>query len=262
MSTIWQDIRYGGRMLLMKPGFTLIAIITLALGIGANTAIFSVLNAVVLKPLPYDHPEQLVAVWESNPEKRGFEQAGVAPLNYLDWRHQNHVFAELLALRDQRYTLTGAGDPEQITGEDTTAGLFPMLRVKAALGRTFTADDEKPGQEQVAVISHGLWQRRFGGDAGLIGKTIKLNSKLYTVVGVMPPNFHFPSPQEELWTPLVFRPQDLASRGHKNWSGHRAAQRRRHDGASPDRHRRAHRAHQADRSRKKRRLRRAIARLG
>jgi len=217
MNTLWQDIHYGARMLLKKPGFTLIAMITLALGIGANTAIFSVLNAVVLKPLPFEHAEQLVMAWESNPEKSGFERMPVAPPNYLDWRHQNHVFEEMVALRDQSYTLTGAGDPEQILGDTTTAGLFPLLRVEAALGRTFNADDEKPGQEQVVVISHGLWQRRFGSDAGLIGKTIKLNGKLYTVVGVMPENFHFPTPEAELWTPLIFKAQDLASRGHKNY---------------------------------------------
>ncbi len=216
MQTLWQDLRYGARMLMKNPGFALIAVLTLALGIGANTAIFTVLNAVVLRPLDFDHSERLVVCWESNPEKN-FPRLTVSAPNFTDWQKQQSVFEQMAALGDRELTLSGGGAPEQVKGYAVTAGLFPLLRVKPALGRAFTAAEDHPGREQVVVLSHKLWQRRFGGDAGIIGRSIKLNHKDYTVLGVMDAGFKFPSPEVEVYLPLAFGPKELASRGSKNF---------------------------------------------
>jgi putative ABC transport system permease protein len=212
MQTLWQDLRYGARMLWKKPGFTFVAVITLALGIGANTAIFSVANAALLRPLPYQNPDELVMVWETAP-KLGFPHNDVAPANFIDWRDQNQVFAHIAAFGGASLSLTGRGEPERIEGERVSASLFPLLGVAPALGRVFTAEEDRGGAQGVIVLSHGLWRRRFGGDAGVIGQSLTLDNRQYTVVGVMPAHFRFPGREQEFWTPMAFEPDEAAGRG-------------------------------------------------
>jgi putative ABC transport system permease protein len=217
MSTIWQDIRYGMRMLWKSPGFTLVAVLALALGIGANTAIFSVVNAMLLRPLPYQDSDRLVVLWETNPSLanvflRTHNEA--SPANYLDWKQQQTVFEDIAAYRWNDYNLTGSGDtPEQLTGNPVTANLFDVLKVKPLIGRTFRPEESDPKSDRVAVLSYGLWQRRFGGDANIIGKSLTLNGNPTTVVGVMPADFEFPGAFSELWTALRFAGDQPPSRG-------------------------------------------------
>jgi predicted permease len=185
MDTLWQDLRYGVRMLIKSPGFTAVAVLTLALGIGANTAIFSVTNAVLLRALPYRDADRLVIVWETNQRT---EQNTISPANFFDWQVQNSVFEGMAAFNDTRNSLSGDGEPEEVPGQITTDNLFSVLGVNAMLGRTFTPEDGKPGQNNVVVISYGLWQRRFGGDPNVIGRKVILNAVEHTVIGVLPPD--------------------------------------------------------------------------
>jgi putative ABC transport system permease protein len=198
MQTLLQDMRYGARMLLKQPGFTLIALLTLALGVGANTAIFSVINAVLLRPLPYDESERLALYNERSPQMDGMS---ISWPNYTDWRAQQRVFEEMGVFNRGDYNLTGSGEPERIQTGQVTASLFTTLRVRAALGRVFTADEDMPGGPPVVVLSHGLWQRRFAGDPQILGKTLNFNDRDYTVIGVMPQGFRFPS-RVEMWVPV------------------------------------------------------------
>jgi putative ABC transport system permease protein len=196
-----QDLRYGVRMLLKHPGFTTIAVITLALGIGANTAIFSVVNAVLLRPLPYQEPERLIRLWESNPG-RGWPEFSASALNFEDWRKQQTVCEQLAAYEFATFNLTGGGEPERAAALGVTANLFPTLGTPPALGRNFLPEEEQAGRHRVAILSDGLWRRRFGADPQLIGRQVQLSGENYTVVGVMPPRFQL-TPGAELWTPLV-----------------------------------------------------------
>src|SRR5262245_10291904 len=207
-----QDVRYGARVLARQPGFTLAAVIVITLGIGANTAIFSVANTVLLRPLPYQNPDELVMVWETAP-KLGFPHNDVAPANFIDWREQNRVFAQIAAFGDNSVSLTGRGEPERIEGERVSASLFPLLGVPPALGRVFTPEEDRSEAQRVIVLSHSLWQRRFGGDPGVIGQRLTLNSHPYTVIGVMPAHFRFPSREQEFWLPIAFEPEEAAGRG-------------------------------------------------
>jgi putative ABC transport system permease protein len=192
MNTLLQDIRYGLRVLAKNPGFSAVAVLTLALGIGANAAIFSVVDAVLLKPLPYKDSDRLVVVWEQNP-KRGWYRNIVSAANFLDWRRQNDVFTQMAAIDPQRaFNLTGTGRPEEVWGEQTTTNLFALLGVRPFKGRDFLPEEDRPGGPRVVILSYGLWQRRYGGDASLIGKQIFLNNESYTVVGIMPAGFYFP----------------------------------------------------------------------
>jgi len=207
MQTLLQDLRYGARMLMKKPGFTLIAVLTLALGIGANTAIFSVVNAVLIRSLPYAQAERLVTVWEKT---RMSEQNQINIGNFLDWKAQNNVFTDVAAFADARAILTGEGEPEEIPAQRVTDNLFSVLSANAMLGRTFSPDDSKPGQNNVIVISYGLWQRRFGGDPNVIGRKALLGNFENTIIGVMPPDFKWhirknslTGKAAELWTPLI-----------------------------------------------------------
>jgi putative ABC transport system permease protein len=196
MSTLLQDLRYGLRMLLKKPGFTVVAIITLALGIGANTAIFSVVNAVLIKPLPYKEPERLIWWWEQQPQ---LAQAPLSPGDLADFQAQNQTFEQVAGIRDTLLTLTGNGAPEPLRGEIVSANYFAMLGVPPILGRALQADDGQKGAPRVAVLSHTLWQRRFGGDANVIGQSLRISGEDVTVVGVMPASFNAPTERAEIW---------------------------------------------------------------
>jgi putative ABC transport system permease protein len=192
MQTLLQDLKFGLRMLAKNPGFTAAAVLTLALGIGANTAIFSVVNAVLLKPLPYKNADRLAIVWEQNRE-RGWYRNIVSAANFLDWRKQNDVFTQMAAIKPAKgFNLTGTGKPEEVSGEVVTANLFTLLGVKPFLGRGFLPEEDKLGGPRVVILSYGLWERRFGHDPTSVGKPISLNNESYAVVGIMPPNFYFP----------------------------------------------------------------------
>jgi putative ABC transport system permease protein len=206
IANLWQDLRYGARMLSKNPGFTLIAVATLALGIGANTAIFSVVNAVLIRAFPYSDADRLAIVWET---RRG-EVNTVSPANFFDWQEQNKVFEGMAAYADTRVNLAGDIEPEEIPAQRSTANLFSILGVNALLGRTFSAEDGKPGQNKVAVISFALWQRRFGGDPRVIGRNINLDAVDYTLIGVLPPDvkwhvrkFSLTDQPAELWVPSI-----------------------------------------------------------
>jgi putative ABC transport system permease protein len=198
MSTILQDIRYGARMLLKTPALTAIVILALALGIGANTAIFSVINAVVLRPLPYDRAEQLLFLNERSPV---LDEMSISYPNFSDWRDQNHVFEKIGVYNRNSYNLTGYGEAERILTGQVSADLFSALHVNAGVGRLFTNDEDKPGAAPVVVLSYALWQRRFGGQKSILNQTLTLNGKSYTVIGVMPQDFAFPT-RVEMWVPV------------------------------------------------------------
>src|SRR5438045_158587 len=185
------DLKFAVRQLLKDPGFTAVAVFTLALGIGANTAIFSVVNAVLLRPLPFKEPERLVTVWERNP-KQGYDQNVAAPANYLDWKAQSQSFEQLAMFDVARgYNLTGTDEPARVIGFAVTANLFQTLGVNPAIGRGFSIEEETQGRDRVAILSHGLWQRRFGSDKNILGKTISLDGNSYTIIGVMPAGFSY-----------------------------------------------------------------------
>jgi putative ABC transport system permease protein len=215
MQTLWQDLRYGLRMLLGKPGFTLVAVITLALGIGANAAIFSVINSVLLRPLPYPQPERLVWIWGTNPSADIKQESASLP-DFVDWKAQSQSFAALGGFANFSPILTGAGEPERLTGAVVTDGFFSTLGVSPQLGRAFTSDEDRPGAQRVVVLSHGLWQRRFGGDPQIAGQKITLNGNPYMIVGVMPPGFKHPLPgmrlPVEVWAPLGLDPAKTGRR--------------------------------------------------
>src|SRR6266545_3521255 len=198
MQTLWQDLRYGARMLLKNPGITFVVILALALGIGANTAIFSVINAVLLRPLPYDEADRLVFLNETS---KSMADISISYPNFSDWRSQNHVFEKIGVYNRNSYNLTGGGEPERILTAQTSADLFSALRVQPAIGRVFTNDEDKPGGTPVVVLSYGLWQRRFGGQTSIVNQPLTLNGKSYTVIGVMPEGFQFPS-RVEMWVPV------------------------------------------------------------
>jgi putative ABC transport system permease protein len=209
MNTIWQDLRYGARMLWKTPGFTLIAVITLALGIGANTAIFSVVNAVLLNPLPYTEPERLTLVWTTL-EKIGLKQNWVSEPEVLDFREQSKLFESFSVVNAGSASLTGGGEPEQLNGAQISTNLFSQLGVKMQIGRDFDPSEEKPGATRVAILSHGLWQRRFGGERSVIGNSVNVNGRATTIVGVLPPHFALLLPEEahvpanlDLWLPYA-----------------------------------------------------------
>lgn len=207
-----QDIRYALRLLAKSPGFTLAAILTLALGIGANTAIYSLVYHVLLRPLPYPQPEQLTMVWVDNRREKIPEDITSYP-NLMDWRAQNQSFHGLAGMSYGVQALTGVGEPEEFRVAMVTANFFDVMGVPPALGRAFTVDDEKEGNDNIVIIGHGLWQRRFGGDPKVIGQTIHLSGRARQIVGIMPAGFQFP-PTRELWEPLAPSAQARANRGN------------------------------------------------
>jgi len=210
---VMQDLRFGLRMLRKSPGFTITAVVTLALGIGANTAIFGVVNTVLLRPLPYRDADRLVTVWSYN-RTRGYDTDLISPLDFADWRVQSNAFEKLAASTDVQYTMTGAGEPVPVIAYAFSADYFDVLGVRPLLGRTFFPDEEQPGKNQVAVLSYGFWQRHFGAHRELINKTITLDGAPYTVVGVMPPEFKYPS-RTELWTPLTPNAEAAIDRNYR-----------------------------------------------
>jgi putative ABC transport system permease protein len=217
MNLLAQDLRYSLRMLLKRPGFTLVAVITLALGIGANTAIFSVVNAVLLNPMPYRAPDRLMQFWETNPLKN-WTQATVAPANLFDWQKQSQSFEEIAAYMgsDKKgpglagLQLTGSGEPERVQALYVTGNIFSVLGADAMLGRTLREEETWEGKHRVIVLSYGLWQRRFGSDPDVIGQSIEINGRNREIVGVMPPGFYFPAKEIEMWVPMGWNHDQIA----------------------------------------------------
>jgi predicted permease len=216
VETLWQDLRYGARQLRRSPAFTTAAVVTLALGIGANTAIFSVVNAVLLRPLPYKDPERLVMVWEQL-LKIGLNQFGAPLANYFEYRDQNQVFEDIAAVEYTHLDLTGQDRPERLLTLRASANLFPLLGVKTALGRAFVSGENQPGHGDVAILSDALWRSRFGADPGAIGRTLLLDGKLFTVIGVMPRGLRFTTGDPvvpDVWIPLAFQADPQRDSGH------------------------------------------------
>lgn len=230
METFIQDLKHGARMLLKTPGFIAVAVLTLALGIGANAAIFSVVNAVLLRPLPFADPQRLVIIGESNASQKGAEgDIGIAPANFLDYAKDNTTFERMgvfsMTVRTG-FNLGGAEDPERVASANVSSQLFPTLGVNPIHGRQFAPEEEKPGNNRSTILSYGLWKRRFGADPGIINKTISLNGFSYLVVGVMPEGFQFPTKDVlpelqslakpvELWVPLSMNDAGWTSRGSR-----------------------------------------------
>src|SRR5579864_4465163 len=212
MTTIAKDLKYGFRMLTKNPASTVVAMIALALGIGANSAIFSVVNAVLLRPLPYKDSSRLVVIWETKLSKN-IRQEQVSPADYRDWLEQQRVCDAIAALREQPAVLAGSQLPERVETALISPRLFELLGVKAALGRTFFAEEDQAGRNRVAVISYGLWMRRFGGDPGILGKSVVVDGNSFTVVGVTPRDFRLLNTASELWLPYTLDAKELSQRG-------------------------------------------------
>jgi putative ABC transport system permease protein len=213
LGTVWHDARYAVRTFLKSPGFTAVALLALALGIGANTAIFSVVNAVLLRSLPYRDADRLAVVWETN-RQRGYRRNVMSPANFVELRTQAQSFEGLSAFYDWRFNLTGAGEPVEVPVQVTTADLFDVLGARAALGRTYTVEEVRAGREDLAVLSHGFWLSRFGGAHDVVGKTVALNGEPVEIVGVMPPEFRWFVKENSrggkpasMWVPTRLNPQ-------------------------------------------------------
>ncbi len=220
MQPLLQDLRYGARMLLKNPGFTAVAVITLALGIGANTAIFSVVNAVLLRPLPFKDPERLVWVWGTVPR---LGQANHSPVEFLAYQAQQTSFTEMAAYRNMPFTVTGGAEPEFVQGMIVSPNYFSLLGVPASRGRVFQPEDARPGAPRMAVVSYDLWQERYGGDPNLIGRSFTINGESATVIGVMPPSF-----QTNLSVKLWLSPRQAAPDYQMNYRGDTLAMRENH----------------------------------
>ncbi|HEU4619056.1 MAG TPA: ABC transporter permease, partial [Gammaproteobacteria bacterium] len=214
-----QDFRYALRLLRRSPGFTVLTVLILALGIGANTSIFSVVSAVFIKPLPFAEPDRLVLLWEDWTSTGGTSRVTVAPANYVDWKARSRSFQDMALFSGlAQYTLTGGGEPEQVAAMRATGNLFSVLRVTPILGRTFSPDDEGPEATPVAVIGQALWVHRFGSDPAIVGRDIVLDNVKHTVIGVVPSGFNYPNKDVEIYVPASFTPQELAERNnHALW---------------------------------------------
>src|ERR1043165_2739076 len=198
MTALFQDLRYGARILMKQPAVTLVAVVTLALGIGANTAIFSLVNGILLRPLPFREPDRVVRLIQASPNL-GLATWGVSQADFAAYREQNRSFESLTLFTNGGANLTGEGEPERLTVTNVSADFFKVFGVNPVLGRTFREGEDSPGKNGVCVISYGLWQRRFGGDQHIIGKTLILNNTPTEIVGVMPADFKFPRLATELW---------------------------------------------------------------
>src|SRR6267143_1792871 len=211
MESLLADLRYGLRSLRRSPGFTIVCVLTLALGIGANTAIFSMVNALLLHPYNFRNLDSLVRVWEDRGIDEGYDARYVARADAEDLRATNGVFEGLTTYSYQSFGMGVEGDVQPVLGCRVSANFFDVLAITPAAGRLFSAAEEQPGADQVTILSYGIWQRRFGGDPQLLGKTISLNSRVYTIVGIMPKDFDYPVPVE-LWVPLALTPAEKADR--------------------------------------------------
>jgi putative ABC transport system permease protein len=218
MRNLFSDFKLGFRILLRNPGFSVTVILLLALGIGANTAIFSVVDAVLLRPLPYQDPSRIMQIWHVPPAKSfpGLSLFSVSPANYLDWRSMNHSFEDMAAFGGARFNVGGKERPESIQAAPVAPGFFSILRVQPILGRGFTPDDDRPGHGHVVVLGNTLWRERYGADPAVIGQKIVLDGEPYTILGVMPPKFKYPS-WAQLWTPLAWTDEKRAVRGNHNY---------------------------------------------
>src|ERR1044071_7118682 len=213
IENVLEDARYSLRLLTKNPAFTFVVLLTLALGIGANTAIFSFANGILLRPLPYPQSDRLV-VLDETALKRGVDSMSVSYPNFLDWREQNTVFEDIgTYFGSSRFALTGAGEPAQIRGSRISRGLFEILRVSPQLGRTFTPDEDRPEEDAVVILGYDLWQRTFGGDPNILGKKITLSNRARTVIGVMPRGFRFPE-VSDLWVPLALTTKMFTRNDH------------------------------------------------
>lgn len=213
-----QDIRYALRWLIKQPGFTVVALLTIAIGIGSNSAIFSVLNAILLRPLPYQDSGRLVMLWD-NFKALDLMRIGAISAELIDYQNENQAFEDVAGFRNVQFSLTGSGTAEQVTGSRVSPNLFSMLGAAPSIGRGFVAEDAQPGHENIAILSHELWRRRFSSDSSIVGRTVLLNGNLYTIAGVMPEGFQFPhqsfpfAEHAEIWTPLALNTQEVATRG-------------------------------------------------
>jgi putative ABC transport system permease protein len=214
-----QDVKYGIRTMRRSPGFAIVAVLTLALGIGANTAIFSVVNAVLLRPLPFADPARLVQVWHVPPARSfpGLTRFAVSAANYLDWRAQSRTFEDMAIYTAASFTLTGQGDAESLTSVPISPNLFNVLGAQPVLGRAFAPDEDQPGRSNVAILTYAFWQTRFGADKNIIGQNITLNRESYRVIGVMGPTIHFPALGQKIWTPLAWTDKEKAVRGEHHF---------------------------------------------
>jgi putative ABC transport system permease protein len=201
VEAFWQDLRYAARLLRRSPGFTIVAVSALALGIGANTAIFSVVNSILITPLPFEKADRLAMVWEQSPST-GLPNV-VNPINFLEWQARNHSFETIAALIAWPSSLAGDGEPEQVDGMAVSDGFFKILGVRPLLGRWFTPEQDRPGSDNVAILGEGLWRRRYAADPGILGRTVRVDNHALKVVGVMPAEFKFPFSKAELWQPLA-----------------------------------------------------------
>ncbi|HET9530390.1 MAG TPA: ABC transporter permease, partial [Blastocatellia bacterium] len=228
METLMQDIRYGVRMLIRGRGVTIVALVTMALGIGANAAIFSAVNAVLLRSLPYREPDRLVMLWQNNPQLQlGFDLLPASAANFADWRDQSQAFETVSIISTAQFVLTDMGTPERVGGAAVSHTFFDLMGARPVLGRAFLPEEDQPGANQVVVISYSCWQNRFGADPEVAGRQVRLDSIPYTIVGVMPAGFEFPRqldlpsyfslpPQTEMWTPVGLTGQQLSNRGSLN----------------------------------------------
>ncbi len=218
MSGLLIDLKRAFRTLLKTPGFTIAALVVLALGIGANTSIFSIVNGVLIRPLPFQEPGRLVQIYHVPPQKQfpGVPLFALSAANYLDWQQQNHVFEKSAIYTYTDLRLTGAGEPKALPAGRVESTYFSVLGAKPMLGRAIVEGDEQPGHENVVVLTYKLWKSEFGGDTGIVGRNVQLNGKAYTVIGVMPANFEKPS-WAKLWTPLVWEPAERAVRGEHHY---------------------------------------------
>lgn len=211
MEELFSNIRFGFRMIRKSPGFAAVAIATLALGIGANTAIFSFVDGVLLKPLPYPHPEEILEVWEKPP---GYDRNGISTMNFLDWKNQNTVFTAMAAETGGAVTLSGGQEPVQLRGSRVSAPYFDVFGIQPILGRAFRPDEDQPGKDQVVVLSHRIWESRFASDRNIIGRRIVLDNRPCEVVGVLPAGTRFDRGYQDIWMPLAFQPQDMTRDFH------------------------------------------------
>src|SRR5215472_5781397 len=215
MELLFNDVRYAIRSIIQRPGFAAIAVATLALGIGANSAIFSTIHALLLNPLPFAQQDRVVAIWDKNPS-RGVEHNEVAMANYLDWRAQSHSFEQLALERWWSTNLTASDTPERVQGFLVTANFLDALGVKPVKGRNFAEEENQPGKDAVAIITYSLWQRRFGADPNIVNKTITTNGVTRTVIGVLPEDFNYPK-GAEVFAPIALTPELIKSRSNHGY---------------------------------------------